>query len=247
MTLTQLLNSLYVLLREPEYLQPAGIPVAPVNAMFPVAQAIADLNTAAQILLQRAGYAADLSDKFVTLPVVAGLDFALPNDVGALTRVEYFPVSQPYPTVLLARDFGDFDEITGGGFDLTASGTPEFYRVPYGPQGTQTIRLFPAPGIGNVNDKIILYYVSTGTPLVNPTDIFTFPVQFHEAPICYVLSRYWLVKNDPAQAAAYRKDFDLHVRGMKVLADDSNRTGANGSMTQEEDYAGAGLFRGGVI
>ena len=229
MTLQDLENLTYLWLREPEYIDPAGVARANpgVGAQFPLWALDRDLSHAVSIFVSRVGMAPDLTDKMATLAIVAGLDYALPADLVALDRVEYTVAGANYPTLLQACSFDEFDIVTGNGLALNANGYPIYFRKPFGvPGSTLSIRFYPAPDADNVTagDTVTLYYVSNGGVLVNATDTPPFPPQYHEAPVCYVLSRYWRIKQDLEMAASFMQDFERHVKDAKAFGDSVNNT-----------------------
>jgi hypothetical protein len=158
-TLNELRNRVLFLLREQTYNQdPTQAPVIPIPADFPLAWLDLDLNYAQQVLMSAAGLAPRLTEKVVTLPMVAGLDYTLPADLSSLTRIEYLSPSvnaTPYP--LIERNFDAFDIVTSAGFGQGSVGAPTDYRSPFGNtggvagggQGTVKIRLWPQPTFGN--------------------------------------------------------------------------------------------------
>ncbi len=90
---------------------------------------------------------------------------------------------------------------------------------------------------GGVNDNFIWYYSSAGVTLSAATDIPNVPVVFHEAPSCYVASRYWRIKNDTEQSDLYMKDFERHVKLAKAYSDNMKR-GEQASIEDAEDTEG---------
>lgn len=218
MPLTDLQNRVWHLLREngPD----TGF-AAPLTGDFNQTVVTRDLNIALGAFIGDTGLAPTLSDKtFGPATIVAGLDYALPADLEALTRIEYTPAGQ-YAYVLQGVSNTEWDELTGGSVPPD-TGPPQYYRAPYGGK----IRFSPQPGAGNVTagDKITIYYSGLGTLLVNGADLPGLPSQFHMALVYRVLSDYWLRKQDEAQAVVYERRYWKYVERAKAHEFDSERS-----------------------
>ncbi len=245
MTLYQLQNKVLLLLREQGWNpNPFAAPTYPINGEFNPAVMTADLNVAQQILMADIGFRPMLTEKYVAVPVVAGLDFALPADLYALIRLEY--QSGLFGSVKLeAKTFDEFDQLTAGGYDDNDTGYPYCYRTPFGTAGAQVVRFWPQPSAGNVTagDTVGLYYSSQGTFMVNGTDQPGIPGVLHEALACHVLSKYWRRKNDSEQAKMWRDEYAQHVRNGKALAENMTQE-SQPSIEDEETSAQSNPLQG---
>lgn len=171
-TVNVLTNKILLLLRESGWSpDPALVPTYPAAGPFNPTVILSDLNMAQGVFMSDVGWRPQLAEKVVTLPIVAGLDYTLPTDCYALTRVEY--QTGLFSSVKIeARTFDEFDQITAAGYDLNDTGYPVCYRMPYGNPGSQQIRLWPAPSYGNAgtaNGAVGL----TGTPVIGSTASLT--------------------------------------------------------------------------
>ncbi len=231
MTLSDLQNRLWHLLREPG--PDTGDQIVLIGDFSqPTVQR--DLNIALQVFISETGLAPALTDKVVTLPITAGLDYTLPTDLASLSRVEYTQAQSGlvYPYPLDGYSFAAFDEATSDGAALTETGAPYAYREPYAGQ----IRLNPYPTAGNVagGDTITLYYSSLGNTLVNLTDVPGIPVQFHMALVYYCLADYWPRKEEDERGKDYLAKFEARVARAKAYLYDSNQ-GAKYAITDDID------------
>lgn len=174
-TLNMLSNSVLFLLREETYNQdPTLAPPIPTPADFPQAWLTNDLNIAQQVMMGDTGFAPRLTEKLVSLPIVAGLDYVLPADLVSLTRIEYqSPAISSNPYKLIERNFDLFDQITSGGFNLGDVGAPTDYRSPFGSGSNVAIRLWPAPTYGNAGQGSGVLTIS-GVPAAGNTVFGTF-------------------------------------------------------------------------
>jgi len=127
------------LLREPG--PDTGFP-PPVTGDFPQQVVQRDLNIMLGQFVSATGLAPMLSDRMVTVPVYAVLDYPVPPDLQSLTRVEYTPAGQQTYT-LLGKSFSEFDAYWQN--VTQAMGQPYCYRELW----AGYIRLFPQPGPGN--------------------------------------------------------------------------------------------------
>lgn len=176
LTLNMLSNRVLYLLREETYNQdPSQPPNIPSPADFPQAWLTTDLNYAQQLFMSATGWAPRLTEKMVSLPMVAGLDYVLPADLVSLTRIEYqSPALSANPYKLIERNFDAFDMITSGGFNLGDVGAPTDYRSPFGSQASANVavRMWPAPTYGNAG-QASGSLVITNVPLAGDT-VFAF-------------------------------------------------------------------------
>jgi len=147
----QLVNKVLTLLREETYAQdPNTAPNIPNPADFSYAGILSDLNYAQQVFMGDTGLTGRLIEKMVSLPITAGLDYTMPADMAALTRMEYFSGSlSSGPVVLREKSFDEFDYVTGGGYALGDTGYPKYYRTLFGSGANVTTRFWPQPGYGN--------------------------------------------------------------------------------------------------
>lgn len=234
----QLCTKVYQLLNEGELVPTTDntFPNPPANSKWPLYLLQNDLNTAQNVYVSATGVAPAIMEKYLVTPVAAGLDYTLPSDLVALTRIEYLVTGQG-PFKILQKTFDEFDQITATGYALTDTGYPECFREPFGTP--KTIRLFPYPTASNVTagDQLAIYYSTAGTSMVNATDMPSVPGIFHEAIFAYVLARYWRLKNDTEMASLYAQDWKMHVDLGKQYADNLNR-GHQTSISDEEDTEG---------
>ena len=228
MTLQQQLNALANLLLEP---------AITASSQFSLSQSTADINQGIAEFLGRTGLAPLLSDKYVAQTITAGLDYTLPADLAALVRMEYRVGLTGASITLPQYTFDEFDIATGAGGGLSATGAPICYREPFAGK----VRFYPYPVAANVTagDQITLYYTTTGTVLVNLTDVPNIPLQFHMAPVYYCLSMYWLIKMDEAAADRYDKKFNDLIHRAKSLIYDENQAEIFG-FSEDDLASGAG-------
>ena len=227
MTLNQILNRVLFYGREPGWnpdptQAPTVIATADYNATFLTNEA----NLAAKFFMLLTGMAASVNEKYVAVPVVAGLDFTLPSDATSLVRVEYI-TALAGTFKLDEKTFDEFDELTGGGYDDTDTGYPTCYRMPFGVPPVMKIRLWPQPTAANVaaGDTVGLYYTPEANVLALGTDSPSFALDLHEAIPCLMLARLWRRKSDDGQSTLYMNDFLEFVRMGKALGDNLNRAG----------------------
>jgi hypothetical protein len=195
-----------------------------VNADYSWTSLLFHMNRGLQNWLARTGYAPLVSDKYVTLPIVAGLDYVLPLDLLALQRVEYSTGGGPF-TPIPILSFDEFDNQTGLQQNVQSTGAPVMAREAFGIQPNLTMRWNPYPTQGNVEagDMVALYYSSMGGVLVNPTDVPGIPEQFHDALAFWCLSRFWLRKRDPTYAKFWKNEYEETVNKAKALIFDTNQ------------------------
>ena len=149
MTRTDMENRVWHLLREPG--PDTGQP-PPQNGDFAQAIVDRDLNIALAQFLSQCGFAPKLSERFLDFPVFPGLDYPLPPDLQALTRIDY-TISGQTPYKLIPLNWEDFDRKLGDQIPA-ATGNPYYYRTPFAgyirlqPQPTQAN--FLGPGLGTI-------------------------------------------------------------------------------------------------
>ncbi len=245
--LAQIQNRILFNLREDGYDPNDIAPTGSVDFPLPIMQN--DINMAIGVFLSETDYEAHLQDVYVNVPVVAGLDYQLPANCIALDRLEYYPYpgssSIVAPYVVFPRTFDEFDEGTDGGYLITETGYPIYYRVPYGTPPAMKIRFYPQPGAGNVSagDTMNLYYTSDGTVLVNPTDYPSIPVDFHEALVSWCLSRYWPKKMGFDGAKYWEDRFWKSVHAAKRFGETIDRA-VQGSIADVEGAESGALLYG---
>lgn len=141
------------LLREPGP-DTNGTGVVPLVGDFPAATLLRDMNIWLGTFIGDAGVAPAITDKIVTLPIVAGLDYVLPVDLEALARIEYTPSGgQTYP--LIGYAMNEWDNVTGNLLPADV-GEPTIYREPF----AGAVRLSPQPGPGNAGVASGSYLIS---------------------------------------------------------------------------------------
>lgn len=217
LTLADIQNKTWHLLREPG---PDTGDTIVTTGDFAQSVVTRDANIALGEFIGDTGLAPSLSEKLFSGTIVAGLDYTLPTDLAALTRIEYQQAgSRPYPLEVVS--FEEFDSRIGQVTGTT--GPPLLCRMPYAGQ----IRFQPQPDAGNVaaGDQIFVYYTSLGTQLAALTDVPGIPAEFHVALVYKLLSIYWPRKNDPAQGTYYGRLYDEKVRKAKGYEFDSQRAG----------------------
>lgn len=128
----------------------------PTTGDFPQNVVQRDLNIMLGQFVSATGLAPMLSDRMVTVPVYAVLDYPVPPDLQSLTRVEYTPAGQQTYT-LLGKSFSEFDAYWQN--VTQAMGQPYCYREMW----AGYIRLFPQPGPGNQQGPGIGNITFTGT------------------------------------------------------------------------------------
>jgi len=101
-----------------------------------------DLNIWTGRFIGETGLACDVSDRQVTVPVFAGLDYPVPPDLQSLIGIDYTPAGQQtFP--LISVNFREWNAYCA---DVTLSvGQPSAFREPF----AGYIRLFPQPSLGN--------------------------------------------------------------------------------------------------
>lgn len=189
----QLINKVLQLLREETYAQdPMQAPNIPNPADFSYAGILSDLNYGQQIFMGDTGLTGRLIEKMVSLPVVAGLDYTMPTDMAALTRMEYFSGSlSSGPVVLREKSFDEFDYATGGGYSLSDVGFPKYYRTLFGSGANVTTRFWPQPGYGNAGLASNTLQIA-GTPTTGNTLTAT----FHNGTTAVVVGPYTVLPTD---------------------------------------------------
>lgn len=163
----QLINKVLTLLREETYAQdPSQAPNIPNPADFSYAGILSDLNYFQQKFMGDTGLTGRLIEKMVSLPIVAGLDYTMPLDMAALTRMEYFSGSlSSGPVVLREKSFDEFDYVTGGGYSLGDTGYPQYYRTLFGSGALVQTRFWPQPGYGNAGQASnVLQFAGAANP-----------------------------------------------------------------------------------
>jgi hypothetical protein len=101
-----------------------------------------DLNIWLGRFIGETGLACDVSDRQVTVPVFAGLDYPVPPDLQSLIGIDYTPSGQQtFP--LISVNMKEWNAYCA---DITLSvGQPSAFREPF----AGMIRLFPQPSLGN--------------------------------------------------------------------------------------------------
>ena len=159
MTLTDMENRLWHLLREPG--PDTGFP-PPETGDFPQDVVDRDLNIMLGQFVSATGLAPTLSDKQVTIGIIPILDMPLPPDYQSITRIEYTPAGQQTYT-LIPASFSEFDTYWQN--ETSATGQPFVYRQPW----AGYIRLFPQPGPGQAYGPGIGTVTFSGTPVAGNT------------------------------------------------------------------------------
>jgi hypothetical protein len=196
-----LVNDVLFQLREPG-VNFGAFPTIAVGADYQYANILYVLNDGIRDFISKTGFTPSVSDKYVVVPVTAGMDFTLPANCLGLVRLEYAigpsGVFQPLPSL----SFDEFDMETGLQANANAQGSPRMYREPFGEPPNMVVRFNPAPTALSVTegDKVALYYSASGGVLVNPTDTPGFAAEYHEALVAFALARLWLIKDDPSYA-----------------------------------------------
>lgn len=139
LTLQDMENRIWHLLREPG---PDTGFLPPQMGDYRQAVVQRDLNIWTGRFIGETGLACDVSDRQVTVPVFAGLDYPIPPDLQSLIGIDYTPVGQQtFP--LISVNFREWNAYCA---DVTLSvGQPSAFREPF----AGYIRLFPQPSLGN--------------------------------------------------------------------------------------------------
>ena len=113
----------------------------PVVGDYNMAVVQRDLNIWTGRFIGETGLASDVSDRLVTVPVFAGMDFPVPPDMQALYQIDYNPAGQQtFP--LISVNMKEWNNYCA---DVTLSvGQPSAFREPF----AGYIRLFPQPSLG---------------------------------------------------------------------------------------------------
>ena len=132
-------NRLWHLLREPG---PDTGFLPPQSGDYNQATVQRDLNIWLGRFIGETGLACDVSDRQVTVPVFAGLDYPVPPDLQSLYGIDYTPSGQQtFP--LISVNMKEWNAYCA---DITLSvGQPSAFREPF----AGYIRLFPQPSLGN--------------------------------------------------------------------------------------------------
>ena len=251
-TLAEMENIILELLREPGVQTDITQPInPPVGADFPKAIIDSEINMAIVYILMRAGLAPSLSEKVVTLPITVGLDYTLPADCEALDHIEYQLAGTATPLPMAQKTFAQFDAMTAGGLDLSATGYPQCYREPYGPAGARQIRFFPQPTYGNAGIAAGLLTI-TGTPAIGDSLSATITNGTTTANVSYnVKATDGLSDATNGLTAAINASVAVTGGGAFMSAAIANNQGVEGAIALPALVAGSGgnayTYSGGAV
>ena len=227
-------------LREFNSVNFGGLPLNAVGSPYSFLNLLPLFNVAIARFLAATGYAPALTETFSVIPVVDTSttygNFTLPTAMRSLVRVEYASGTTGLFTPLPQLSFDRFDAEVGLQYPNGVIGQPDFYREPFG----GAIRFNPYPNAANVaaGDQLALYYMSSGTTLVNPTDVPNIPADYHEAIYAFALSRCWMLKNDKDYATMWLTEFTEQVKEAKRLYYDLNRGQTFGFIDDDDTMDG---------
>lgn len=154
MTLFDMQCRIWHLLREPG---PDTGFLPPVVGDYNMAVVQRDLNIWLGRLVGETGLAPDVSDRQVTVPVFAGMDYPVPPDMQSLYGIDYTPAGQQtFP--LISVNMREWNAYCA---DITLSvGQPSAFREPF----AGYVRLFPQPSQGQAFGPGVGLVTLSGTP-----------------------------------------------------------------------------------